>query len=70
MGVLSDGSSYGVPEGILCSFPVRIGRDRNWEIVQGLSISDFAREKIDTSIAELVEERDTAVSFLSAEGPQ
>jgi malate dehydrogenase len=54
--VPSDGS-YGVAEGIISSFPVT-ARNGKWEIVQGLEINDFSRERIDASVAELVEERD------------
>ncbi|MFD3684706.1 malate dehydrogenase [Nocardiopsis sp. NPDC058631] len=53
----SDGS-YGVPEGLISSFPV-VSRDGKWEIVQGLEIDDFSRSRIDASVNELVEERDT-----------
>jgi malate dehydrogenase len=56
MGVPSDGS-YGIPEGLMCSFPC-ICRNGRWEIVQGLEIDDYSRSKIDTSVAELIEERD------------
>jgi malate dehydrogenase len=56
MAVISDGS-YGVPEGLVSSFPVTT-RDGHWEIVQGLDIDDFSRARIDASVAELVEERD------------
>jgi malate dehydrogenase len=56
MGIPSDGS-YGVPEGIISSFPVTC-RDGAYEIVQGLDIDDFSRARIDKSTAELVEERD------------
>lgn len=66
MGVWSDGTHYGIPEGIVYSVPVRIKPDRTWEVVEGLSVSDFAREKMDISAKELIEERDTAVQFLSA----
>ncbi|GAA3471647.1 malate dehydrogenase [Nonomuraea roseola] len=52
----SDGS-YGVPEGIISSFPVRSVGGR-WEIIQGLEIDAFSRERIDASVAELIEERD------------
>ncbi|WP_336705869.1 malate dehydrogenase [Oerskovia sp. USHLN155] len=55
-GIVSDGS-YGVPEGLMASFPV-VSHGGTWEIVQGLEISDFSRERIDASVAELVEERD------------
>ncbi len=56
MAVVSDGS-YGVQEGIISSFPV-VTKNGDWEIVQGLDVSDFSRGKIDASVAELVEERD------------
>lgn len=55
MGIPSDGS-YGVPEGIISSFPVTCSGGE-YEIVQGLEISEFSREKIDASANELVEER-------------
>ena len=55
MAVLSDGS-YGVPEGIISSFPVTT-KDGNWSIVGGLEIDDFSRARIDKSAAELVDER-------------
>jgi malate dehydrogenase len=54
--ISSDGS-YGVPEGIISSFPVT-SSGGEWEIVQGLPVSDFSRARIDASVAELVEERD------------
>jgi malate dehydrogenase len=59
--VPSDGS-YGVPEGIISSFPVT-AKDGKWEVVQGLEINDFSRERIDASVAELVEERDAVKSL-------
>lgn len=52
----SDGS-YGVPEGLVCSFP-SVSRGGAWEIVHGLEIAADARAKIDTSVAELIDERD------------
>ena len=54
--IVSDGS-YGVPEGLVSSFPVT-AKDGKWEIVQGLDISDFSRERIDASTGELAEERE------------
>jgi len=56
MAVVSDGS-YGVPEGLISSFPVTTAGG-DWSIVQGLEINDFSRAKIDASTAELAEERD------------
>jgi malate dehydrogenase len=55
MAVISDGS-YGVPEGLISSFPVTT-KDGNWTIVQGLEIDDFSRGRIDKSTAELADER-------------
>ncbi|BBY38578.1 malate dehydrogenase [Mycobacterium mantenii] len=55
MAVFSDGS-YGVPEGIVSSFPVTT-EDGNWSIVQGLEIDEFSRGRIDKTTAELVDER-------------
>ena len=55
-GVVSHGE-YGVPEGLVSSFPVR-SVDGEWQIVEGLEVSDWARARIDASVAELVEERD------------
>jgi len=57
MGVPSDGS-YDVPSGVISSFPVTTAGGM-WTIVQGLEFDDFAQSRIDASVAELVEERDT-----------
>ena len=59
--VMSDGS-YGVPEGIISSFPCT-SENGEWKIVQGLEIDDFSRAKIDASVAELVEEKNTVASM-------
>ncbi len=61
MAVVSDGS-YGVPEGLVSSFPVTT-KDGDWEIVQGLEIDDFSRTRIDASTAELAEERDAVTGL-------
>ena len=61
MAIPSDGS-YGVPEGIISSFPVTCANGQ-YSIVQGLDIDDYSRGKIDATAAELVDERD-AVSEL------
>jgi len=55
VGLPSDGS-YGVPEGLMSSFPC-IARTGRWEVVQGLEIDDYSRSKIDASVAELSDER-------------
>ncbi|HSO89722.1 MAG TPA: malate dehydrogenase [Arthrobacter sp.] len=56
VGISSDGS-YGVPEGLVCSFPAR-AVDGRWQIVPDLTINDFSRARIDASVAELIEERE------------
>ncbi|MGA3563251.1 malate dehydrogenase [Melissospora conviva] len=53
--VVSDGS-YGVPEGLISSFPVT-AKDGKYSIVQGLEINDFSRARIDASVEELAQER-------------
>jgi len=55
-GVVSHGE-YGVPAGLISSFPVR-SIDGEWQIVEGLEISEWAQARIDASVAELVEERE------------
>jgi malate dehydrogenase len=56
MAIPTDGS-YGVPEGIISSFPVTCSGG-TYEVVQGLEIDDFSRSRIDASVKELGEERD------------
>lgn len=55
-GVVSHGE-YGVPAGLISSFPVR-SIDGEWQIVEGLEISEWAQARIDASVAELAEERE------------
>jgi len=57
MGVASDGA-YGIPEGLISGFPCTCANGE-WSIVDGLEIDAFSRGKIDASVAELIEERDT-----------
>jgi malate dehydrogenase len=61
MAVVSDGS-YGVPEGLISSFPVTT-QDGDWTIVTGLDIDDFSRGRIDKSTAELAEEREAVTGL-------
>jgi len=63
MAVVSDGS-YGVPAGLVSSFPVRTDGKGGWSIVQDLAISDFARGRIDASVRELEEERAVIADLL------
>ncbi len=64
MGVYSDGS-YGIEEGLIYSFPCTC-KNGDWEIVQGLSIDAFSREKMDATQQELQEERDAVKPLLPA----
>jgi malate dehydrogenase len=61
MAVVSDGS-YGVPEGLISSFPVTT-KDGNWKIVTGLEMDDFSRGRIDKSTAELADERNAVTGL-------
>lgn len=63
MAVVSDGS-YGVPKDIVFSFPVQV-RDKQWTIVQGLEITDFARGKLTVTATELLEEKEEAMAVCS-----
>jgi len=63
MGVVSDGS-YGIPNDVVFSFPVTI-KDKQFKIVQGLPISDFARSKLNLTAKELEEERAEANAVLT-----
>ncbi|MGH3466765.1 MAG: malate dehydrogenase [Thermocrispum sp.] len=56
MGIPSDGS-YGVPEGLISSFPVTCSGGK-YSIVQGLDLDEFSRGRIDASVQELADERD------------
>jgi len=60
--VCSDGS-YGVDEGLISSFPVRSDGSA-WEIVQGVPVDAFSREKIDLTVQELREEREAVSGLL------
>jgi malate dehydrogenase len=62
MAIPADGS-YGIEPGIIYSYPVRCSSG-NYEIVQGLSISDFSRERMDATETELREERAAIESLL------
>lgn len=63
MGVWSNGNSYGIPDGIIYSFPVKCSGGA-WKIVDGLSIDDFSKEKMQATAAELAEEKAEAWAAL------
>ena len=56
MAIPSDGS-YGVPEGLMSGFPVTTDGAGNYEVVEGLELSDFAQGKLKATVEELQEER-------------
>lgn len=62
MGVYSDGS-YGIQKGLIYSFPC-VCKNGDWQIVQGLEINDFSREKMSATETELAEERDAVAHLL------
>ncbi|XP_075554734.1 malate dehydrogenase, cytoplasmic-like [Dermacentor variabilis] len=61
MAVMSDGS-YGSPADVVFSYPVQVDGQRRWRIVDGLSMSDFARDKLAVSGRDLVDERSEAMA--------
>jgi len=66
MAIPSDGS-YGIPEGIMYSFPVKVdGATHQWQIVQNLPIDDWAREKMTITMNELQEEAQEALQACQA----
>src|SRR6185295_20167608 len=64
MAVPSDGS-YGVKEGVIYSYPVTC-KNGEYQLVQGLSISDFSRNRMDATEKELREERDGVKELLGS----
>lgn len=56
MGVPSDGS-YGIAEGVIYGYPVTC-KNGEYQIVQGLSVNDFSRQRMDATLKELLEEKD------------
>jgi malate dehydrogenase len=62
MSIPSDGS-YGIPEGVVYSYPVTC-RDGQYQIVQGLEINAFSRERMTATYQELNEEREGVAALL------
>ncbi|MFO1205064.1 MAG: malate dehydrogenase [Burkholderiales bacterium] len=62
MGVPSDGS-YGIPADVIYGFPVTCAGGK-YELVQGLEVDAFSREKMDFTLKELLEEQDGVKSML------
>lgn len=62
MGIPSDGS-YGIPEGVIYGYPVTC-KNGSYEIVKGIDISDFSRGRMEATLKELQEERDSIKHLL------
>ncbi|MDR0535364.1 MAG: malate dehydrogenase [Puniceicoccales bacterium] len=65
VGVVSKGE-YGTTPGLVTGLPVRSNGDGSWNVVPGLALDSFAKDKIAASVKELTEERDTAAEALGA----
>ncbi len=63
VAVCSDGS-YGIDAGLIASMPIRVDADGRWDIVPGVKLDEFSREKVDASVQELRDERDAVSSLL------
>ena len=64
MGLPSEGS-YGIPEGVIYGYPARC-RNGRYEIVPGLEVSDFSKTRMQGTLKELHEERDSIKQLLGA----
>ena len=59
MGVISDGSKYGIPKDFCFAMPVRC-KDFEYEVVDGLAIDEYVRKRLDISLKELQNEKEEA----------
>ena len=64
MAVPSDGTHYGIPEGIICSVPCRVDADGQYHVVDGVELDGTARGRVQRSVDELLGERDTVKDLL------
>ncbi len=64
MAIPSDGNSYGIPEGLIYSFPCEVDIYGNYHVVQGLSITESAKAKMMKSAQELLDERAAIADLL------
>jgi len=56
MAVASSGQ-YGVPEGLVFSFPVDCPGDGSWRVVEGIELNEFARAQLQSNVEELLQEK-------------
>lgn len=64
VAVFSKDNPYGIDNDLMFSFPVRTLRDGSWEIVEGLELSDYAKEKVSATEQELIGEREAVADLL------
>jgi malate dehydrogenase len=64
MAVPSDGS-YGIPEGLICSFPCTVDANGQYHIVQGIELDATSKAKVQASVNELLEEREMISGLLA-----
>jgi malate dehydrogenase len=62
--ILSDGNPYGIPDGLVFSFPCRSDGNGNYDIVAGVQLSDYARGRLDITTQELIGERNDVSELL------
>ncbi len=65
VAVCSNGE-YGTPEGLIVGFPIRTNEDGSWEIVAGIEHGEWAQEKVQASIDELLWEKEEVASMLAS----
>jgi malate dehydrogenase len=63
-GILSTGNPYGVPEGLVYSFPLRMKMDGSYEMITEFNLSDYAKSKLQITTNELLEEREAVADLL------
>ena len=63
VAVCSDGS-YGIDAGLIASMPIRVDAEGNWDIVPGVKLDAFSKEKVEASVQELREEREAVSGLL------
>ena len=66
MSILSDGNPYGIKDGLIFSFPCRLNAAGKCEIVKGLTITPFLKEKIALTEKELWEERELVINMFAS----
>ena len=65
-GVLAASNPYGIPSGVVYSFPLKTADGKGWEIASGLTVDDDARKRLDDSAAELQKEREAINDLLGS----